>query len=61
MNQENVYQICKNLGMKKDEIRYLLDINTNEKKNLTTSINSPVNSYKDPFGGRYGTVSVKDF
>lgn len=61
MNQENVYQICKNLGMKKDEIRYILDINTNEKKNYPTSINNPVNSYKDPFGGRYGSVSVKDF
>ena len=61
MNQENIYQICKNLGMKKDEVTKILNIKTNEKQNLPTYINNLVNSYKDPFGGRYGTISIKDF
>lgn len=59
MLQENIYEICEQMGLNENDIDKILDENTNQKQH--TYVDNPIDGYKDPLPGRYGTISIKDF
>ena len=61
--EKKMLEVAQILQMKQEDIHKIITTNTNKSTNTTISPlkNNPINCYKEPNSGYYGTISINHF